>query len=325
MVNFISHQTALRLMGLGKLARVFYDWCEQMPDGQSAASSSAVGSAPTWAKNDLIHLTTTARRSRQKIDGSVYHYLRPPLPRGAVRRLGARSKGITNAFISGEGELMIVSEYIASPELTFLQLAGSLSVTELILLGLEMCGSTHNLTTSDNLIRMLEKLAGHHGVNMAKRAASYIADGSESVMESITYMLLCLPRSLGGFGLPEALLNHTVPIKGKAGKATSKKLFRCDLYWPDAQVAVEYDSTLHHSAQTRITEDAVRRDVLANQSVTVMTLTWPLLRNRIAMERFVVLLAGQLGYRLRAGRTPNKQRQDAIYALIARLSGSTAE
>ena len=150
--------------------------------------------------------------------------------------------------------------YISTPEATFLQLGKELSLIQLITIGYELCGSYGLSVQSSSgflrreprsnpqlIERYLEKCEGIHGVKAAKRASSYLIKGSASPMESLLSMLLCLPPSLGGFGLPRPELNY--PIETNEGSVAMR---RCDLCWPDQRFALEYDSDTFHSSFTLI-------------------------------------------------------------------------
>ncbi|MDR1605203.1 MAG: hypothetical protein LBS10_10545 [Gracilibacteraceae bacterium] len=50
----------------------------------------------------------------------------------------------------------------------------------------------------------------------AVRAAKYVENGSRSIMESLLYMVLALPKSLGGYGLSGVEFNHEVVAKDRA-------------------------------------------------------------------------------------------------------------
>lgn len=136
--------------------------------------------------------------------------------------------------------------YISTPEATFLQLGKELGLIQLITVGYELCGSYGLSAQSSSgflrreprsnpqlIERYLEKCEGIHGVKAAKRASSYLIKGSASPMESLLSMLLCLPPSLGGFGLPRPELN--CPIETNEGSVAMR---RCDLCWPDQQFAL---------------------------------------------------------------------------------------
>jgi very-short-patch-repair endonuclease len=293
MHSFISHQTALKMLGVRSFANY-------------------TGS---------IHLSCTEKNGRLR-DGSVQaHYVTGPLPRNAIRRIG-------EADLVGMEAVVIGDNWVAGPELAFFQMAEVLSLHELILLGLEMCakpdrsvaGSVQSspLTNAAKIAKCVEKMHRHRGSYSARRAAKYLADGSASIMESLSYMLLCLPPMLGGYGLKGAEFNHKIALSKAIKKSTIGMYFYCDLYWPKQRVAVEYDSTLHHTTSKQLTDNAVRRSILANQNITVMTLTARQLQNQIALERFAKLLAKNLGHRLRADRIVNQDAQSAMLELVRR-------
>ena len=123
-------------------------------------------------------------------------------------------------------------------------------------------------TTPQLIERYLEKCEGIHGVKAAKRASSYLIKRSASPMESLLSMLLCLPPSLGGFGLPRPELN--CPIETKEGGIAMR---RCDLCWPDQQFALEYDSDTFHSDASKLHLDSSRRSALEKAGVHVVSVT----------------------------------------------------
>lgn len=171
--------------------------------------------------------------------------------------------------------------YVSTPEATFLQLGKELSLVQLITVGYELCGSyglsaqsssgflRRDPRSNPQLIeRYLEKCEGIHGVKAAKRASSYLVKGSASPMESLLSMLLCLPPSLGGFGLPRPELNY--PIETNEGSIAIR---RCDLCWPDQQFALEYDSDAFHSDVSKLHLDSSRRSTLEKAGVHVVSVT----------------------------------------------------
>lgn len=87
-------------------------------------------------------------------------------------------------------------------------------------------------------------------------------------MESLLSMLLCLPPSLGGFGLPRPELN--CPIETNEGGIAIR---RCDLCWPDQQFALEYDSDTFHSDESKLHLDSSRRSALEKAGVHVVSVT----------------------------------------------------
>lgn len=211
--------------------------------------------------------------------------------------------------------------YISTPEATFLQLGKESSLIQLITIGYELCGSYGLSAQSDSgflrreprsnpqlIERYLEKCDGIHGVKAAKRASSYIAKGSASPMESLLSMLLCLPPSLGGFGLPRPELNF--PIETNEGGIVMR---RCDLYWPDQRFALEYDSDTFHSDASKLHLDSSRRSTLEKARVHVVSVTKNQVFDRGQLFNLATIVSKRLEKRLSPTPFNFSQKQDEIY------------
>lgn len=211
--------------------------------------------------------------------------------------------------------------YVSTPEATFLQLGKESSLIQLITIGYELCGSYGLSAQSDSgflrreprsnpqlIERYLEKCDGIHGVKAAKRASSYIAKGSASPMESLLSMLLCLPRSLGGFGLPRPELNF--PIETNEGGVVMR---RCDLCWPDQRFALEYDSDTFHSDASKLHLDSSRRSTLEKAGVHVVSVTKNQVFDRGQLLNLATIVSKRLGKRLSPTPFNFSQKQDEIY------------
>lgn len=213
------------------------------------------------------------------------------------------------------------SLYISTPEATFLQLGKELSLIQLITIGYELCGS-YGLSAQSNsgflrrdprsnpqlIKRYLEKCNGIHGVKAAKRASSYIAKGSASPMESLLSMLLFLPPSLGGFGMPRPELNF--PIETNEGGVVMR---RCDLCWPDQRFALEYDSDTFHSDASKLHLDSSRRSTLEKAGVHVVSVTKNQVFDRGQLFNLATIVSKRLGKRLSPTPFNFSQKQDEIY------------
>ena len=173
--------------------------------------------------------------------------------------------------------------FVCSPELVFLQLAGSLSFLELICLGYELCGIYSDeknerlgvlgrmpLTSVSKIEDVLLLCAGVNHVVKARRALSYVIDGSASPMETALCMRLSLPYSLGGYAIPRPLLNERIGFADRVGSDLGRSFCCCDLSWPEFRLAVEYDSDFHASSQ-KIFKDADRRNALLALGVEIIT------------------------------------------------------
>ena len=117
------------------------------------------------------------------------------------------------------------------------------------------------------------------------RAVRYAVDGSASPMETALALMLCLPKTAGGYGLPKPQMNRVLPLDAETGRVRV-----ADLFWPEAKVAVEYDSDAFHAEKEKLRRDALRRNQLESQSVTVLTATAEHLSSLAALDE----LAGQI-------------------------------
>ncbi|MEG2369382.1 MAG: hypothetical protein RSB16_06130 [Raoultibacter sp.] len=214
------------------------------------------------------------------------------------------------------GSFVCVSDglYVSSPEACFLQVARQLSIVDLVAVGLELCGAyalcesevrgfreRSPLTTVGSLRKYLSKVAGGYGVVNAEKALKYIADASASPMETMLVMLLCLPCALGGYGLELPVLNHR--IKVSASGMGRRRSYCCDLFWPRAKLAVEYDSDMFHTDSRRIANDSHRRVELLRLGISVVSITRRQVFDARAFDDAAHAVAKNLGKRLRSIRT----------------------
>jgi hypothetical protein len=206
---------------------------------------------------------------------------------------------------------------VSSPELCFLQMAGELSLTDIVTLGYEFCGSYRldsgnepdkgfrtdlPLTCVARLDSYLAKASGLKGCTNARRALRFIADGSASPMETVLTVLLTFPYRLGGYGFSLPLLNYRVDVPVGTTKGAGKSTYYCDLYWPTGQLDVEYDSDAYHTGSDRIAKDAIRRNALLNAGVTVVTVSRKQIIEALRFRELAELLSKLLGKRLQYPR-----------------------
>ena len=118
-----------------------------------------------------------------------------------------------------------------------------LPLVKVVEMGYELCGSfalspsnsrgfcTHEApTTAESLRRYMAKSDGISGAKRARRALDYLTDGAASPMETVLVMLLCLPTSLGGYGLALPRLNYGIEASAGGGSSLRRVRYRCDLY-----------------------------------------------------------------------------------------------
>ena len=215
----------------------------------------------------------------------------------------------------------------SSPELCFLQMADELSLPELIALGYELCGSYRldnegesergfrddaPLTSVAQLKAYLIRSTGFKGHKKALRAVRFIAEGSASPMETALCMLLTLPYLLGGYGFPLPQLNYPVDARSGTEKARGKHPYRCDLYWAEERVDVEYNSDAYHANPERIARDAMRQNALSSVGVTVVTVTRRQIVDTARLREFAEGLGKLLHKRLQCPLPEFKARHTVL-------------
>lgn len=188
--------------------------------------------------------------------------------------------------------------FVCSPRTTLLQLARTRSFIELALAVFEMCGTYGRspqsesdfferppLTSCDFLAQLAARQPdGMRGKGLLARVLSVALDGAASPMESVAALHLGLPGTRGGYGLAVLRLNYPLEIPAHLRKAAGRNSMRCDLYYPAARVAVEYDSDRYHQAENRIASDSKRRTALELMGVRVVSLTRAQLMDLDAMD-----------------------------------------
>lgn len=223
---------------------------------------------------------------------------------------------LKGSFVALEKDVVVVS-----PALSFLQMAESFPLETLVVAGMELCGryavsregaisSRCPLTSASRLRRFVGQAEGMRGVKKARRALRFVMDDSASPMETSLALLLSMPHSLGGYGLPRPVMNLRIDAvafdKCMVGHCAESRFFRGDLCWPQAKLCVEYDSDAYHTGADRIAHDSWRRTELHLAGFSVVTITRGQLYDVSSMDRVARLLAKQLGVRAR--------RKDALFA-----------
>lgn len=158
------------------------------------------------------------------------------------------------------------------------------------------------------------------GVAKARRALRHIVEYSASPMETALAMLLCLPASMGGYALPAPRMNHGVNPSKRRRFAADSRCYYCDLIWPEANLALEYDGFEFHSKQSKVADDAVRKAKLLERGVTAVSLTKGSVRNLIELDRVATVVAKRLGRRLRRGSPAWQAEQHKLHGMLLEFS-----
>lgn len=171
--------------------------------------------------------------------------------------------------------------YASSPALCFVQLCAELDLIGRIRLGFELCSSyavRENGAINESVpLATLETLARYAqewptaGSKRALQALEYVLEGSRSPKETELAMKLGLPCRLGGFGLSGFTMNPKLALGSFGQKITGKSYCIPDLLWPEHKVDVEYNGRGWHSSPEQRESDLCRRQALAAEGYTVLT------------------------------------------------------
>ena len=197
---------------------------------------------------------------------------------------------------------------VPTPEFVFCQLAasGEFDELDLVLLGMELCG-TYVLDTSPDswkgftnlpvsptnqarIGRILAAYKGRYGVQLANAALPFLLDGSNSPMETSLAALLTLPTRRGGLGLSGAKLNHQV--------ATNDGNRWIDIAFPEKMVGLEYKGRMYHGVEQSGRDDR-RQNGLVGAGWTIINVWYEDLADEFLFQRLASSLAKSLGARLR--------------------------
>lgn len=136
---------------------------------------------------------------------------------------------------------------LTGPERTFLDLAATLDLVDLVVLGDSLVKAGR--TSPEALVSAAVPVRGVRG-RLARRAASLVRSGVDSPMESRLRMLLALA------GLPEPRVNHIEYTED------GRWLRRFDLSFPEHRLAIEYDGRQHAESSKQWQRDVERREEL---------------------------------------------------------------
>lgn len=202
---------------------------------------------------------------------------------------------------------------VASPELCLLQAARAYSRIRLVELCMEMCGKyaldnnaergftsrEHQLATPESISSFLQQMEGTPGASELSKMLKNVQEGSRSPMETRAYLLMCLPKRLGGYGLPKPVINQRIELSEEERAMSRRSYFECDLCWGDERVVVEYDGHADHAARIDRDRDSIKHNILLSKRYAVLTLTGGQIANIHAFDGVVRTVAARIEHRLR--------------------------
>lgn len=295
-----SHKTALEILTAlppsqkpqPMRSRKFPDQAPSLKDAQ-LASDRILEQCPALSLSRPLHVTSASTSHNHRTDVVEFHRSGKPF-------------GGTGLLSLGEGTR------VTSVPFTFVQMATSLSLIELLELGYELCGTYRRgkageptryhadpLMTTRQLAQFLRMNPGMHGAKRAQRALSYIAKGAESPREAKCALLFGLPVALGGYGLGIPLMGYEVECTGEAYAIAETRMLRCDLFWPSARLAMEYQSRAFHEGELHRARDSRRLNALRAMGIDVVLVTDNELESLFACDTIAQSMLRVLGKRNR--------------------------
>ena len=180
-----------------------------------------------------------------------------PGKQSRIRCAGVRST-IFEASIRGKAFLDIGrGVQISSPELLFLEMAQTLDLPSLLLLGIELCGTYSLPPTSEGTVRygirpvtssvrlrsFLQMTSNARGSSAVEEALEHLLDNAWSPMEAILATMTVLPIDRYGLDLGPIVLNRR--IEPSEGAPTCKPSRVPDILIAGTNVGMNYDGDGH--------------------------------------------------------------------------------
>lgn len=231
-------------------------------------------------------------------------YLKRGFPRDIpISLITRKCKAITRTnirvrFWNGQvpfGAICIAGQQLtSSPEFIYVQIAGDISrickeplerwqhIVVLAELGCELCGTYSKQNTARGFKNRKMQLVScnqmrdfacsivhERGSGLAYEALRWVIDGLNSPMETVVYLMLCLPRAWGGFGCNLPKSNWFLPVPEHLVRKAKRTQIMPDLYWPEWNLVVEFFGEEAHEGHER--RDYERREIEQDMGLMVVT------------------------------------------------------
>ncbi len=276
--------------GLSSLQRGF---------AQFDGAVSSDGSCPVFGLTAPLHVLAAKGGTYRQLESRVVHRVGLPLPFESLVRI--------------ENGLMV-----SSPEHLYLQAASRLDDLALIWFASELCAlfSIHPSGAGGLLpakpLTMAKRLSAYTqaacamGVYGAKKALSnvrYAVEHAASRREIACALRMSLPRSWGGRGIPKATLNYGLNVDKRLASVHGWQRMSLDMAWPQARLAMEYDSDSFHLDPRRRARDNDKRAVLEQMGWRVVPLSTKQFDSIVMSDDVFCRIGSSLGVKNRAGET----------------------
>ncbi|NLQ13371.1 hypothetical protein HGI81_05865 [Olsenella sp. KGMB02461] len=244
-----------------------------------------------------MHLLVTPKHFHGAQKGIVLHTISGPLPDGFLFDIHA-PKPLDSLQIVGPAGYVI----LRSRHLDMIDLAVLIST----LCGDYLCAPHQNsikylaspLCTVEVIKAIADRMpAQTRGVSTVKDVLPYVASRAHSPMETVIQLALCLPKKLGGCGLPLPSLNTPIEISEEHSYILNgSKHIIPDGLWLNKQICYEYDSYQEHDTQeSQIERDRRRRDVMERLGFQMVVIDRSVCRDELLRNLTFERLSSMLG------------------------------
>ena len=276
-------------------------------DTPSAAIVADVASIVN-ADSDNVHLLVTSKSMNRDIKAARFTTCVGPFPTGSFARVHQQV-------------------YAAVPEFTFLLLARTLSLVELLEVGYELCGTyriidgqpeygCQPLTSVSRLRAFANRASGIRGYSTALQACQWLLDGSGSPAETALSIAFKLPYRKGGYGLRGFVLNYELELNDSASYILGRRTMRPDLFFVQARHPVEYDGPMFHSGRDSMARDERRRNAYSAMNMAVSVFQPRHLTDFTLFDEMIRAIRTQTGQR--QNRVPARYELDK-YVLLSEV------
>ena len=262
--------TDRRLRG-DDLSRPFHGVRSTVPPADLVALCRAF--VPRMSMGSFFNSVTAARLHALPVPLRLEHergiHVAVPSPTRGIKATGVIGHKVQ---LMGDDSALLLGLNVGTSSRTFCELAGVLSLPELVAVGDHIIHWRLPLASRHELESAVERYPGQRGRGRLLMAVELLNDRAESPMESVTRIVF-VSAGLNGFSC-----NQQVWIDGRQ--------FRIDIAFLEFKVAVEYQGDYHRgSDQWR--RDMTRRSILASAGWFVLEINADDLRNPAELVRLV--------------------------------------
>lgn len=243
----------LKTLLSSRFHKIFYDCyiSSAVPVTTKLRAKAALGVSPPGS---FVSHTTAARIWGAIVPDTSDVHVTVRGKAGRTSRQGVRA----HANSDGTAVTRFRNLPVTTPEQTFLDLATSLDLVALVVLGDSLIKAGR---TSAATLRDAATACRGRGAKLARRAARYLREGVDSAMETRLRMLLVL----AGLPVPEVnyILRHP----------DGSWWMRFDLCYPSLKLIIEYDGRHHAEDSDQWLHDLKRREALDRLGWRIIVVT----------------------------------------------------